>query len=139
MANLNKVFLIGNLTKDPELKYVPSGSAVGNLRVAVNRRYKTANGELKDDVCYVTVTVWGKQAESCNEFLAKGSPIFVEGRLQSRSFETKDGQKKNVLEVIAERVQFLGKKKSETSEGEGETVPEEPAAEPKTEEEKPPF
>ena len=65
MANLNKVFLIGNLTKDPELRYVPSGAAVGNLRVAVNRRYKTAEGETKDDVCYVTVTVWGKQAESC--------------------------------------------------------------------------
>ena len=139
MANLNKVFLIGNLTKDPELRYVPSGSAVGNLRLAVNRKYKTANGETKDDVCYVSVTVWGKQAESCNEFLSKGSPIFVEGRLQSRSFETADGQKKNVLEVVAERVQFLGKKKTTTEE---ESVPEEPAEQqtPAAEtEEKPPF
>lgn len=143
MANLNKVFLIGNLTKDPELRYIPSGSAVGTLRLAVNRRYKTADGELRDDVCYINVVVWGKQAESCNEYLFKGSPIFVEGRLQSRSYETLDGQKKSVIEVVAERVQFLGKKKTQGTGTEEEAIPEETSeSEPavaESNEEKPPF
>ncbi|MFH1824385.1 MAG: single-stranded DNA-binding protein [Candidatus Firestonebacteria bacterium] len=141
MASLNKVFLIGNLTRDPELKYIPSGSAVGKLGLAVNRKFKTAGGEFKDDVCYVNVTVWGKQAESCNEFLSKGSPVFVEGRLQFRSWESSDGQKKSILEVVAERVQFLGGKKTAAS-SEENTVPEEiqePQAQTETNEEKPPF
>lgn len=108
MANLNKVFLIGNLTKDPELRYTPSGVAVVNLRLATNRRFKDKNGELKDEACFLTVVVWNKQAETCNQYLRKGRPIFVEGRLQSRSWEDNSGQKRNVLEVRAERVQFLG-------------------------------
>ncbi len=108
MASLNKVFLIGNLTRDPELRYTPSGLAVVNLRLAVNRRYKDRNGENKEDVCFVTVTAWDKQAEVCNQYLQKGKPVFVEGRLQSRSWETSDGQKRNVLDIRAERIQFLG-------------------------------
>jgi len=108
MANLNKVFLIGNLTKDPELRYTPSGVAVVNLRLATNRRFKDKNGELKEEACFLTVVVWNKQAETCNQYLRKGRPIFVEGRLQSRSWEDNSGQKRNVLEVRAERVQFLG-------------------------------
>ena len=108
MASLNKVFLIGNLTRDPELRYIPSGVAVANLRLAVNRRYKDKSGELKEDTCFVTVTAWDKQAEACNQFLKKGRPVFVEGRLQSRSWETTDGQKRNTIDVRAERIQFLG-------------------------------
>lgn len=108
MANFNKVFLIGNLTRDPELRYTPGGTAVVNLRMATNRRFKDRNGELKEEVCFVTVVVWDKQAESCNQYLSKGRPIFVEGRLQSRNWETSDGQKRNTIEVRAERVQFLG-------------------------------
>ena len=109
MANLNRVFLMGNLTKDPELRYTPSGTAVTNLRIAVNRRYKTQTGELKEETAFITVVAWGKQAETCTQFLAKGRPIFVEGRLQMRSWETPDGQKRNILEVRASRVQFLGR------------------------------
>lgn len=112
MASLNKVFLIGNLTRDPELRYTPSGLAVVNLRLAVNRRYKDRNGEQKEEVCFVTVTAWDKQAEVCNQYLQKGKPVFIEGRLQSRSWETADGQKRNVLDIRAERIQFLGSAKS---------------------------
>jgi len=108
MANFNKVLLIGNLTKDPELRYTPQGTAVVNLRLAVNRKFKDKNQEWKDEVCYVTVVVWDKQAETCNQYLKKGSQLFAEGRLQSRSWEDAAGQKRNVLEVRAERVQFLG-------------------------------
>lgn len=111
MASLNKVLLIGNLTKDPELRYTPSGIAVVNLRLAVNRKYKDKTGELKEDVCYITVTAWDKQAEVCNQYLKKGRPVFVEGRLQSRSWEGTDGQKKNTIDVRAERIQFLGSAK----------------------------
>jgi len=108
MASLNKVLLIGNLTKDPELRYTPNGTAVVNLRLAVNRRFKDRNGELKEDTCFITVTAWDKQAEVCNQYLQKGRPVFIEGRLQSRSWENSEGQKKNVIEVRAERIQFLG-------------------------------
>ena len=108
MANFNKVLLIGNLTKDPELRYTPQGVAVVNLRLAVNRRFKDKNQEWKDEVCFITVVAWDKQAETCNQYLHKGSPIFVEGRLQSRSWEDNSGQKRNTVEVRAERVQFLG-------------------------------
>jgi single-strand DNA-binding protein len=108
MASLNKVLLIGNLTKDPELRYTPSGTAVANLRVAVNRKFKDRTGELKEDTCFVTVTAWDKQAEACNQYLQKGRPIFVEGILQSRSWDTPDGQKRSTIDVRAERIQFLG-------------------------------
>jgi len=112
MANFNKVFLMGNLTKDPELRYTPQGTAVVNLRLAVNRRFRNKNQELKEETCFITVVVWNKQAETCNQYLHKGSACFVEGRLQSRSWEDNAGQKRNVIEVRAERVQFLGAPKS---------------------------
>ncbi len=108
MANLNKVFLIGNLTRDPELRYTPNGTAVANLGLAVNRRFKDSSGELKEEVCFLTVTVWDKQAEACCQYLQKGRPVFVEGVLQSRFWETNDGQKRSAIDVRAERVQFLG-------------------------------
>ncbi len=116
MANFNKVLLIGNLTKDPELRYTPQGTAVVNLRLAVNRKYKDKNQEFKDEVCFITVVAWDKQAETCNQYLHKGSPIFVEGRLQSRQWEDNAGQKRNVIEVRAERVQFLGQAPSRQQE-----------------------
>ena len=108
MANLNKVFLIGNLTRDPELRSTPGGTAVANLGLAVNRRFKDSSGELKEEVCFLTVTVWDKQAEACCEYLTKGRPVFVEGVLQSRFWESSDGQKRSAIDVRAERVQFLG-------------------------------
>ena len=108
MANLNKVFLIGNLTRDPELRYTPGGTAVANLGIAVNRKFKDSSGELKEEVCFLTVTVWDKQAEACCQYLHKGRPVFVEGVLQSRFWETPEGQKRSAIDVRAERVQFLG-------------------------------
>ncbi|MCM8792127.1 MAG: single-stranded DNA-binding protein [Candidatus Omnitrophica bacterium] len=108
MVNLNRVFLIGNLVRDPELRYTPQGTAVVNLRLAINYRFRTRNGEDKTETCFVTVVVWNKQAETCNQYLKKGRLVFVEGRLQSRSFEDNTGKKRNVIEVRAERVQFLG-------------------------------
>jgi single-strand DNA-binding protein len=111
MASLNKVFLIGNLTRPPELRYTPSGTAVTDLRIAVNRNYTTQGGDKREETCFLTVVVWGKQAESSAEYLDKGSPVMVEGRLQTRDWETKDGQKRSVVEVVAERVQFMGRGK----------------------------
>lgn len=109
MANFNKVLLIGNLTRDPELRYTPQGTAVVNLRLAVNRTFRdNRTQELRKETCFVTVVVWNKQAESCNQYLHKGRPVFIEGRLQSRSWEDNSGQKRNVIEVRAERVQFIG-------------------------------
>ncbi len=108
MANLNKVFLIGNLTRDPELRYTPGGTGVANLGLAVNRKFKDSSSELKEEVCFLSVTVWDKQAEACCQHLKKGSAVFVEGVLQSRFWETSDGQKRSAIDVRAERVQFLG-------------------------------
>src|ERR1044071_7329755 len=108
MASLNKVLLIGNLTKDPELRYTPNGTAVTNLRIAVDRKFKDRTGELKEDTCFITVTAWDKQAEICNQYLQKGRSVFVEGILQSRSWETTDKQKRSTIDVRAERIQFLG-------------------------------
>lgn len=121
MANLNKVFIMGNLTRDPELRYTPQGTAVVNLRLATNRRFKDRNGQQREETCFVTAVVWNRQAETCNQYLRKGRPVFIEGRLQSRSFEDNSGQKRNVLEIRAERVQFLGSPIPPASEEKGET------------------
>jgi single-strand DNA-binding protein len=112
MASLNKVLLIGNLTRPPELRYTPSGTAVADLRLAVNRAYTTQSGERREEACFLTVIVWGKQAESCGEYLDKGSEVFVEGRIQTRDWEGKDGQKRSATEVVAERVQFMSRTKA---------------------------
>lgn len=109
MPNLNKVFLIGNLTRDPELRYIPSGTAVATFTVASGRAYTLASGEKREETCFVRVVSWARQAELCGEYLTKGSPVFVEGRLQSRSWETPDGQKRSTLEVVAQNIQFLGR------------------------------
>ena len=108
MASFNKVLLVGNLTKDPEMRYTPQGTAVVNLRLAVNRKFKDRNQELKEEVCFITVVAWDKQAEATNQYLHKGSQVLIEGRLQSRSWEDTNGQKRSVIEVRAERLQFLG-------------------------------
>lgn len=124
MASFNKVLLIGNLTKDPELRYTPQGTAVVNLRLAVNRRFKDRNQELKEETCFVTAVVWDKQAESCNQYLHKGRPVFIEGRLQSRSWEDNSGQKRSVIEVRAERVQFLGAPQSKEGQAPAQEIQE---------------
>ncbi|MFC1709464.1 single-stranded DNA-binding protein [Candidatus Omnitrophota bacterium] len=107
MANLNRVFLIGNLTRDPELRYTPSGMAVTNLRLAANHRFKDRSGELKQDTCFINIVVWDKQAETCNQYLQKGRPVLIEGRLQSRSWQDKEGKNRSVIEIRADRVVFL--------------------------------
>lgn len=108
MARLNKVFLAGNLTRDPELRYTPAGTAVASFGLAVNERYKQGD-EWKDRVCYVDITVWDKQAERCSEQLTKGSSVLIEGRLNFRSWESEQGQKRSKLEVVALNVQLLPK------------------------------
>jgi single-strand DNA-binding protein len=114
MASLNKVFLIGNLTRDPELRYIPSGSAVATFTIGVNRVWKTPTGEKKEQASFIRIVVWGRRAEVCGEYLVKGSPVFIEGRMQSRDWQTQDGQKRNTVEVVADNIQFLrmGEKRS---------------------------
>lgn len=130
MPNFNKVFLMGNLTKDPELRYTAGGAPVANLRMAINRVYQSKTGEKKEDVCFVTVVVWNKVAETVGEYLKKGDPLFVEGRLQSKSWETEDKQKRTVLEVVAERVQFLNRGKGGSGEAAHDAAEDEAAASP---------
>jgi single-strand DNA-binding protein len=108
MANLNHIILLGNLTRDPEVRYTPSGTPVATLGVAVNNRMKQGD-EWKDDPCFIDVVVFGKQAESCGEYLSKGQPVLIEGRLRYRSWEGQDGQKRSKHEVSAFRVQFMPK------------------------------
>src|ERR671933_1040353 len=109
MANINRVVLVGNLTKDPELRHTPSGTPVCKLRLAVNARQKdAATGQWGDKPNYFDVTVWGNQAESCSQYLSKGRPIGIDGRLDWREWEAQDGSKRQAVEIIADTVQFLG-------------------------------
>ena len=107
MASMNRVILVGNLTRDPEVRFLPSGQAIADLRLAVSRKFKTAGGEEREETCYVSVAVWGKQGEACGKYLTKGAPVLIEGRLRYEEWE-KDGQKHNRLSVVAERAQFIG-------------------------------
>lgn len=108
MASVNKVILMGNLTRDPELRYTPKGTAVADLGIAVNRRVSDGNGNWSDETTFVDVTVWGSTAENVQKYLNKGRGVFVEGRLQLDSWEDKQsGQKRSKLKVVGENVQFL--------------------------------
>src|ERR1700761_5458686 len=107
MPNLNKVLLIGTLTRDPEIRFTPKGAAVGDLSIAINDSYKAQDGTTKETVTYVDIEVWGRQAEMCKQYLAKGRPVFIEGQLKLDQWE-QDGQKRSKLKVRADRVQFLG-------------------------------
>jgi len=108
MASLNKVFLLGNLTRVPELRYTPNGAAVCEFGLAVNRKY-VANNQEKDETCFVNIVVWGKQGESCQRYLEKGSLAMIEGRLQYDQWDDREtGKKRSTLRVVAERVQFVG-------------------------------
>ncbi len=119
MAALNKVILAGRLTTRPELRKTPNGVSVTDLLIALNREFTTASGEKQQEVCFVDVVVWGKQAENCIQFLDCSSTVLVEGRLQLDVWHAKDGDKRCKLRVAAERVQFLDKldkKKSKNAE-----------------------
>ena len=109
MASLNKVFLIGNLTRDPELRYTPNGTAVANFSIAVNRKYKET-----DETSFFDIVYFGKPAEIIAEYMKKGRPILVEGRLQQRRWETDDGQKRSKVEVVGENFQFMGGRDQES-------------------------
>ena len=105
---INKVILIGNLGADPELRYTSGGSAVADLRLATSRKWTAKDGTSKEETEWHRVVVWGKQAETCKEYLSKGRQIYVEGRLQTRQWEDRDGNKRYTTEVVAETVKFLG-------------------------------
>ncbi|NLX58841.1 MAG: single-stranded DNA-binding protein [Phycisphaerae bacterium] len=107
MANYNKVLLIGNLTRDPQLRYTPNQMAVCDFGLAVNRRSRTTSGEQREEVCFVDVTAWGKQAETLSKYVTKGRQLFVEGRLTYDQWEGQDGQKRSKLKVTLEGFQFL--------------------------------
>ena len=117
MAGFNKVILMGNLTRDPEIRYAPNGTPVANFGLAVNRRFRQGE-EMRDEVCFVDIVIFGKQAETCGQYLSKGQGALIEGRLQMRKFETKDGQKVTKHEVVAENVRFLSKRGEQTGERE---------------------
>lgn len=119
MAGLNNVVLIGNLTRDPELRYTPSGLPVATLRLAVSRNFANQQGEIETD--FFNIVVWRNQAEKCAEYLSKGRQIAVTGRLQSRSWEGNDGQKRSAVEVVADRVVFLGRRERQ-GDGPGDMV-----------------
>jgi len=110
MIGLNKVFLVGNLTRDPELRYTPNGKAVAGFGVAVSRRSTTKEGDRKEDVDFFEVEVWDKQAETCNEYLAKGRGILVEGRLKQDRWEDEAGKKRSKLKIVASSIQFMPRK-----------------------------
>ena len=121
-VSLNKVMLIGNLTRDPELRYIPSGQAVTTFTIAVNRTFNSKAGEKKEEVAFIRIVAWARLAEICNEYLKKGRPVFVEGRIQTRSWDGPDGNKRYSTEVVADNVQFLGSKPG-GGKGEGADVP----------------
>ena len=124
MANINRVVLVGNLTKDPELRHTPSGMAVCSLRLTVNTRRKDgATGEWTEKPNYFDITVWGNQGENCAQYLAKGRPVAIDGRLEWREWEAQDGTKRQAVEVIADTVQFLGGRDSGGGEGDNQFVP----------------
>ncbi|HUT88515.1 MAG TPA: single-stranded DNA-binding protein [Thermoguttaceae bacterium] len=108
MASYNRVILVGNLTRDPELRYIPSGTAVAEVGLAVNDRRKNASGEWVEETTFVDVTLWARTAEVASEYLSKGSPVLIEGRLKLDTWQTNDGQKRSKLKVVCERMQMLG-------------------------------
>jgi len=129
MANFNKVILMGNLTRDPELRYTPKGTAIAKLGLAINRYWTTETGEKKEEVTFVDVDVFGRTAENCGQFLRKGRPVLVEGRLRYEQWDDKQtGQKRSRLGVVAETVQFLGSPAGGTEGGAAGTARPRPAA-----------
>ena len=112
IEGLNKIILVGNLTRNPEIRYTPTGTPVANFGLAVNRRFRQGD-DYKEDVCFVDIVVFGKQAEHCGQYLSKGDGAIIDGRLQQRRWETEDGQRRNKHEVVAQSVTFLPKRQSQ--------------------------
>lgn len=125
MASFNRVLLMGNLTRNPELRYTPTGTAVADLGLAVNETFKNKAGETVENTTFIDVVVWGRQAETAGEYLKTGSPVFVEGKLQMDTWENHQGEKRSKLRVRAERIQFLSSGKQESG-GQGRAAPPSP-------------
>ncbi len=138
MRGVNKVILIGNLGKDPELRYLPSGQAVVKFPLATGARWKDKDGQLQERTDWHNIVAFGRQGEVCNEYLKKGSPVYIEGRIQTRSWEDKDGNKKYMTEIVAQSINLLGRK-GEPEEEVPEKVEEPLVEETKTEDEDLPF
>ena len=116
MANFNKVLLMGNLTRDVEMRSTQDGTAIAKFGMAVNRKFKQQNGEMKEDTCFVDLTAWGRQAEIINQYTSKGNPLFVEGRLEFSTWEAQDGSgKRSKLAVVVENFQLMGERNSGSS------------------------
>lgn len=118
MLRMNRVMLVGNLTRDPVLRKTPTGVSCADISIAVNESYTSKEGKTQDTACFVEVVAWEKQAEACGEYLQKGAPVFVEGRLQYEQWEDKEGQKRNKIRVRADRVQFMGRPREGAPRGE---------------------
>jgi len=121
------VIVMGNLTRDPELRYTPSGAAVTSFGLGINRRFRDSSGAQKDEVTFVEIITWGKQAEVSSEYLAKGRLVLIEGRLRQERWETREGEGRSVLKVVADRIQFLGNGRpqaAEEAEADEATAPE---------------
>lgn len=123
MGDLNKVMLIGNLTKDPEAKTLPSGQSLSNFSLATNRTWKDKDGSKKEQAEFHNIIAWGKLAEICNQYLKKGAKVYIEGRLQTRSWDDQNGVKKYRTEIIAENLSMLGARSTSTSTGSGSSKP----------------
>jgi len=115
MASFNKVILMGNLTRDPEVRYIPSGTAVCEFGLAVSEKFKNQAGDEVEQVCFADIIVWGRQGETCGEYLSKGRQAMIEGRLQFDQWKTKEGESRSKLRVRADRVQFLGSPRSDVA------------------------
>jgi len=123
MASYNRVILVGNLTRDPEIRYTPNGTPVCDLGLAVNERTKNASGEWSDEPVFVDVTLWERTAEIASEYLTKGSPVLIEGRLKLDTWQATDGQKRSKLRVVCQRMQMLGGRTGGGPDGEGGYAP----------------
>ncbi len=131
MAGVNKAILIGNLGRDPELRYTPGGQAVATFSLATTEKWRDKDGVLQDRTEWHNIVVWGRQAETAKEYLAKGRPVYIEGRIQNRSYDDKDGNKRYISEVVVQRMQFLGSRDQAGAGGApsgGEAPPEPPPA-----------
>ncbi len=130
LPDLNRVFMAGNLTRDPELRYTASGTPVANFRIASNRWYRSQDGERREDVCYINVVAWQRLAELVGERLHRGSAVLIEGELQSRSWDTDDGTRRTIVEIRAYRIQFLNRAEEPRQDfpaSDGGTTPETPS------------
>jgi single-strand DNA-binding protein len=126
MANFNKVMLLGNLTRDPELRYLPSQTAVVEFGLAINRKYKGQDGSVKEETCFVDCQAFGKPAETLNKYCRKGNPLFIEGRLKFDSWKKQDGSKASKLRIIVENFQLLGKSNLVNHDDSNTSQPQEP-------------